>query len=220
MKVHLGNQTLGAWAKPFVLNRGKQDPRRSISESKYIWKGRGLLLRIIGGVCEYLWIDSPRDAIEALDDYAIFVSFDKVVVKQNPPNSMNKFPFAVGYEFCSVFCAWYIWYELIDSPGKLRASEISGMGHTSVENLCTQGMNAIGWHAPPSGRERAYFNRFLNERYIGQAEACPNAAKQVESDQSIIVVTCTNLVWCKDHDSIQTIDPSFEIPPPSHNPKA
>ena len=33
-------------------------------------------------------------------------------------------------------------------------------------------------------------------------------------------LTCTNLVWCKDHDTIQTIDPRFGISPCSHGPKA
>ena len=49
----------------------------------------------------------------------------------------------------------------------------------------TVGMKAMGWHAPESGMARVYFDWFPKNRYTGHADALPNCARFMASDQSI-----------------------------------
>ena len=60
---------------------------------------QSILLRIVSRICEYSQIESPLDTVTAHYDNSMFVSFQKLFVKQNPPLSVKKFPVTVSKKY-------------------------------------------------------------------------------------------------------------------------
>ena len=71
------------------------------------------------------------------------------------------------------------------NSGSYNTKNISYMT-IDVEYWLTCGMKAIGWQGPTAGSARRYLDRFPKKRYIGQADAWPNCARHVASDQNIM----------------------------------
>ena len=97
---------MGTGAVAFVLNGGKDDPsKRSVSHRQA--RTKHSLFWIVSQISENSGVYSPGDPVEAFHNNSILVCLDEFIVKQYPPDRMNKFSFAVGEEVTVVFLAGY-----------------------------------------------------------------------------------------------------------------
>ena len=68
----------------------------SSSERGKIGRTWDLLLGIVSRINKYSRIESSPNSIRAHDNYAVFISIDKVITEQDPPLSVEEFVFAIS----------------------------------------------------------------------------------------------------------------------------
>jgi hypothetical protein len=57
-----------------------------------------LLFGVVCRICKYPWVYSSFNAVKTPDYNAIGISMNKVIIKQEPPNSVHDFTAAVGQQ--------------------------------------------------------------------------------------------------------------------------
>ena len=57
-----------------------------------------VLLWIIRGIGEYLWINAPLNPVVACDDHSVYHGMNEVVVKHVLPDHLDEFALAMGHQ--------------------------------------------------------------------------------------------------------------------------
>ena len=65
-------------------------------------KGLDLLFRVVGGICEYPWINATLYPIMTCNNNTISHGMDEVIVKDVFPDGLDEFTSTVGHELAAL----------------------------------------------------------------------------------------------------------------------